>query len=171
MRSPPASRFASTTARARPRHGVSRELVRDAFAGKVTIHHDDGDPDASLDLWPLLEKPTRDHVYCCGPRPMLEAVRDMSGHWPPPRSTSRASSTRAPRRSPTTALHRGARALRATHRGARGRLDPRAMRAPGHEAPSSCESGTCGTCRTRLLAGIADHRDLVLMDDERDTRS
>jgi phthalate 4,5-dioxygenase reductase subunit len=42
-----------------------------------------------------------------------------------------------------------------------------AMRARGHEAPSSCESGTCGTCRTRLVSGEADHRDLVLMDDER----
>jgi ferredoxin len=31
---------------------------------------------------------------------------------------------------------------------------------------SSCESGTCGTCRTRLLAGEADHRDLVLTEDE-----
>jgi phthalate 4,5-dioxygenase reductase subunit len=42
-----------------------------------------------------------------------------------------------------------------------------AIRARGHEAPSSCESGTCGTCRTRLLAGEADHRDFVLAQDER----
>ena len=41
-----------------------------------------------------------------------------------------------------------------------------AMRAKGHDAPSSCEAGTCGTCRTRLLAGEADHRDFVLMDEE-----
>jgi hypothetical protein len=42
-----------------------------------------------------------------------------------------------------------------------------AMRARGHEVPSSCESGTCGTCRTKLLAGEADHRDLVLAEHER----
>ena len=42
-----------------------------------------------------------------------------------------------------------------------------ALRAAGHEAPSSCESGTCGTCRTKLIEGEADHRDLVLTDDER----
>jgi phthalate 4,5-dioxygenase reductase component len=42
-----------------------------------------------------------------------------------------------------------------------------AMRSRGHDAPSSCESGTCGTCRTRLLGGEADHRDFVLMDDEK----
>jgi phthalate 4,5-dioxygenase reductase subunit len=45
-----------------------------------------------------------------------------------------------------------------------------AIRARGHQAPSSCESGTCGTCRTQLIAGRADHRDLVLMDHERDTQ-
>ena len=28
-----------------------------------------------------------------------------------------------------------------------------ALRAHGYEAPSSCESGSCGTCRTRLLRG------------------
>jgi phthalate 4,5-dioxygenase reductase subunit len=42
-----------------------------------------------------------------------------------------------------------------------------ALRAKGFTVPSSCESGTCGTCRTRLVAGEADHRDLVLADDER----
>jgi len=42
-----------------------------------------------------------------------------------------------------------------------------AMRARGHAAPSSCESGTCGTCRTALVAGEPDHRDLVLAEEER----
>ncbi len=34
---------------------------------------------------------------------------------------------------------------------------------------SSCQSGTCGTCRTRLIAGTVDHRDFVLDDDEHAT--
>jgi len=33
--------------------------------------------------------------------------------------------------------------------------------------PSSCESGTCGTCRTALISGQADHRDMVLEDQQR----
>ena len=40
------------------------------------------------------------------------------------------------------------------------------LREHGHDAPSSCESGTCGTCRTKLVAGEADHRDMVLMPEE-----
>jgi phthalate 4,5-dioxygenase reductase subunit len=41
------------------------------------------------------------------------------------------------------------------------------LREHGLEVPSSCETGTCGTCRTKLLAGAADHRDLVLAEHER----
>lgn len=36
----------------------------------------------------------------------------------------------------------------------------------GVEVVSSCQSGTCGTCRTRLIAGSVDHRDFVLDEDE-----
>src|SRR5205085_8701445 len=32
------------------------ELSGGAFAGKVLLHHDQGDPGRALDLWPLLEK-------------------------------------------------------------------------------------------------------------------
>jgi phthalate 4,5-dioxygenase reductase subunit len=41
------------------------------------------------------------------------------------------------------------------------------LRDYGLDVPSSCETGTCGTCRTKMLAGEADHRDLVLADHER----
>jgi len=41
-----------------------------------------------------------------------------------------------------------------------------ALMRSGLEVDSSCQSGTCGTCRTRLIAGVADHRDFVLDDDE-----
>ena len=43
-----------------------------------------------------------------------------------------------------------------------------AARDSGIKTVSSCESGTCGTCKCRLLAGDPDHRDMVLMDDEKD---
>lgn len=40
----------------------------------------------------------------------------------------------------------------------------------GIEVDSSCEEGTCGTCRTRLLAGVAEHRDAVLSPQERESQ-
>lgn len=42
-----------------------------------------------------------------------------------------------------------------------------ALRAKGHRIPGSCESGTCGSCRLKLVAGEADLRDFVLSDSER----
>ena len=41
-----------------------------------------------------------------------------------------------------------------------------ALRRNGIVVPSSCESGTCGTCRTRCLGGVPDHRDYILDEDE-----
>jgi phthalate 4,5-dioxygenase reductase subunit len=136
---------------------------------RVTIHHDGGDPARMFDLWPLLEKPTKAHIYACGPRPLLEAVRDMTGHWPAPavhfESFLDAQAQAKPDDVAFTAV--------LARSSARVEVPPgvsilEALRARGHEAPSSCESGTCGTCKTRLLAGEADHRDLVLAEDEKD---
>jgi phthalate 4,5-dioxygenase reductase subunit len=41
------------------------------------------------------------------------------------------------------------------------------LRAHGHEVSFSCESGSCGCCKTGLVAGEVDHRDLVLADFEK----
>ena len=59
------------------------EFIAPEYRGKAIVHHDLGDVDQSLDLWPVLEKPKGAHLYCCGPRGLMEAVRDMTGHWSP----------------------------------------------------------------------------------------
>jgi len=147
------------------------ELSAEPFRASVVIHHDGGDPARALDLWPVLEKPARAHVYCCGPRPLLEAVRDMSGHWPASAVhfesfVDAAAAQRPEDRAFTVLLARSGTRIEVPP----GRSILEAMRAGGHDAPSSCESGTCGTCRTTLLSGEPDHRDLVLTEEERATR-
>jgi vanillate O-demethylase ferredoxin subunit len=42
-----------------------------------------------------------------------------------------------------------------------------ALRQAGIAVDASCETGTCGTCRTRLLAGEPEHRDYVLGGKDR----
>jgi ferredoxin-NADP reductase/phenylpropionate dioxygenase-like ring-hydroxylating dioxygenase large terminal subunit len=37
----------------------------------------------------------------------------------------------------------------------------------GIDVPISCEQGVCGTCITRVLSGVVDHRDLFLSDAEK----
>ncbi|WP_237214679.1 PDR/VanB family oxidoreductase [Falsiroseomonas oryziterrae] len=149
-----------------PAHTAFRDELL-AFGSKVVFHHDGGDPDLAFDLWPVLEQPKGRHVHCCGPRGLMQAVRDMTGHWPSaavhfedfgaaaaPRAEDAPFRVRLARSGTTVEVPVGTTMLDA-------------LRAAGHAVPSSCEAGTCGTCRTRLLGGSADHRDLVLMEHEK----
>ena len=144
------------------------ELLAPPFASHVTLHHDGGVPERAFDLWPVLERPTRAHIYCCGPRALLEAVRDMTGHWPASHVHFESYVDAAAARKPEDRPFR----IRFAHSGDTFDVPPGvsildAARVHGHEVPSSCESGTCGTCKTRYLEGEPDHRDLVLTDEEK----
>ncbi|MBV7484848.1 PDR/VanB family oxidoreductase [Bordetella sp. BOR01] len=146
------------------------ELGNPALKASVRIHHDHGDPAQSLDLWPVLEKPNRGHVYCCGPRGLMEAVRDMSGHWSPGRihfESFLEGGARQPDDQPfTVALARSGGELQVPV----GKSILSVLLEAGVRVGHSCESGTCGSCRTGLLAGTADHRDMVLLPDEQDSQ-
>jgi phthalate 4,5-dioxygenase reductase subunit len=144
------------------------ELSAPQFKDMVTIHYDQGDPSRSLDLRPILaERKNREHLYCCGPRPLMEAVRAMTDHWSPTAVHFEAFSeaeTHKPDDKPfKVRLARSGTVLDVST----SMTILEVLREQGLEVPSSCETGTCGTCRTRLLAGEADHRDLVLAEHER----
>lgn len=143
------------------------EFLSPELRGRVTLHHDGGDPDRAFDLWPVFERPSNAHVYCCGPRALMDSVRDMTGHWMPGRvhfeSFVDGAAPRPEDRAFTVALARSGRRVEVPV----GTTLLAALRSAGCTVPSSCESGTCGSCRTALLGGEADHRDLVLMPEER----
>lgn len=144
------------------------ELKVPELRGMVTIHHDGGDPDQAFDLWPVLEKPGMAQLYCCGPRGLMAAVRDMSGHWSSAKVhfedfTPPGAMTKAEDVPFTIRLARSGEVLDVPV----GQTILEVLRAHGHDVPSSCESGTCGSCRTKLIAGEVDHRDLALADYEK----
>lgn len=143
------------------------ELSAPAFREQVVIHHDEGDPARALDLWPALEKPTAAHIYCCGPRALMESVRDMTGHW-------RRSAVHFESFGESAAVAATNQPFRVRLARSGAVLDVPAdrsilevLRAHGQAVSSSCESGSCGSCRTTLLGGEADHRDFVLSDGEK----
>ncbi len=147
------------------------ELNAPELAGRVVIHHDHGDPAQSLDLWKVFEKvASGTHVYCCGPRALMDSVRDMTGHWPDSaiHFESFGADTRphADDQPFTVELRRSDKRIDV---GARQTILD-ALRAHHVQVPSSCESGTCGSCKVGLLEGQADHRDLVLLPEERDSQ-
>ena len=156
---------------------LSRSAATTAFVGElgqaglkknVRIHHsEDG---GEFDLWPALEKPNSAHVYCCGPRGLMEAVRDMTGHWSP-KNVHFESFDEGGRAQPDDKPF----TVKLARSGGRfevpvGKSILNVLREHGCATASSCESGTCGTCRTGLLEGEADHRDMVLMPEEMDSQ-
>ena len=149
------------------------ELRAAPLASRTLVHHDGGDPGRAFDLWPLLEKPGSlhgQHLYCCGPKGLMEAVRDMTGHWSSATVHFESfGADTAPRPDDTAfeiVLARSGQRLQVPA----GRSALQVLREHGVQVSSSCESGTCGSCRTTLLDGQADHRDLVLLDEDKATQ-
>lgn len=143
------------------------ELSAPEYRSKVFMHHDNGDPARAFDLWPVLEQPRGAHVYCCGPRPLMEAVRDMTGHWSSAAVHFEDFGAGAAAAGADTDFTVRLARSGATYVVPAGTSILEILRRNGHNIASSCESGSCGTCRTRLLGGEADHRDLVLAEHER----
>lgn len=145
------------------------EFSTPEFAEKVVLHHDGGDPERAYDLWPVLEEQRGAHLYCCGPRGLMDSVRDMIGHWPDSAVHFEDFVGAAANRPEDTAFNVKLGKSGKSYEVAPGVSILDTLRKHGHIVPSSCESGTCGTCRIRFCAGEPDHRDLVLSDHEKRT--
>ena len=106
-------------------------------------------------------------LYCCGPRGFMDMiVREAASlGWPAERlhlerfgaalAGTETAFTLEARRSGLTLEVPGGKTI----------LD--VLTAAGVEVPSSCCAGVCATCLTDVIAGVPDHRDMVLTDDEK----
>jgi ferredoxin-NADP reductase len=137
------------------------------YGDRVRIH-----PQDELGLLPLKEyigEPRADvRIYCCGPGPLLGALEAVCGHWP--RYALRTERFVAAEHGP--AVHEGPFKVELARTGTVVTVTPDvsvldAVHAVGIEVLSSCRQGTCGTCETTVLAGLPDHRDSLLDDDDR----
>jgi len=140
-----------------------------AFARRVQFHFDDGDASQKLDIAALLAVPQAGtHLYVCGPKGFMDAVlstaRDRG--WPAAQlHCEYFSADVAP-----SADDQSFEVLVASS----GRIVvvPRdktvvqALADAGVEVQTSCEQGVCGTCLTRVLEGVPDHKDMYLTPEE-----
>ncbi|MHA6344313.1 PDR/VanB family oxidoreductase [Roseivivax sp. CAU 1761] len=140
----------------------------EAFGDRLTVHHDNGDPDEAYDFWDHFEEPQDMAVYCCGPGPLMEEIEAVSGHWPEGRVNFEDFKPVEVVRADDTAFEVTLEKSGRTVTVPEDRSILEALRDAGVATTSSCESGTCGTCKTRLISGEPDHRDMVLRDDEQD---
>ncbi len=119
-----------------------------------------------LDLGKIVAAaPPGAHFYCCGPQPMLAAFERATEALPPAQVHVESFSPRERSIGAggfTVRLARSDRTLAV----APGETILDVVLNAGIDVPHSCMEGVCGTCETRVLGGMPDHRDVVLSKEE-----
>jgi ferredoxin-NADP reductase len=143
-----------------------------ALAANVHLHFDNeqsGPPDLKALL--AARNTANAHYYACGPAVMLDAFEShcqalgyANAHIERFAAVEVAASTNAKQRY-TVELKRSGKVIEIT---------PdmsllAALQAANADIMTSCEEGICGSCETRVLEGIPDHRDSVLSPAEQAT--
>lgn len=127
-----------------------------------------------IDLPGILASPADGcRIYCCGPEGLIAAAEQNSAHWPDgsfrcerfrPREPGTTDGSNTPfdvyLADSDLTVHVGPDQTIAD-----------AVQAAGVDVLTSCREGTCGTCETRVIGGIPDHRDSVLTAEERAANS
>jgi vanillate O-demethylase ferredoxin subunit len=154
-----------------PERAAFRERIGAAsFGGQVHFHYDSGGAAQRLDLASLLAAPEQGtHLYVCGPQGFIDHVLasakglgwpaaqlhvEYFGAAPVDSSGDQPFDVKLASSGKVVTVPAGQSVIRA-------------LAAQGVEIPYSCEEGVCGTCLTRVLDGVPDHRDLYLTDEER----
>jgi vanillate O-demethylase ferredoxin subunit len=138
------------------------------FADRVHFYFDDA-PAGTLDMAALLAQPDPDtHLYVCGPAGFIEHVLATA------RQQGWAQSQLHVEYFAGTAVDTsgdGAFDVELASSGKvvtipAGRTVIQVLAEHGVDIPYSCEEGVCGTCLTRVLDGVPEHRDVYLTDEE-----
>jgi ferredoxin-NADP reductase/MOSC domain-containing protein YiiM len=140
--------------------------LKHAYGDRVRLHASASGTRLDLPLL-LANQHPGEHVYCCGSDGYMQAVRNATGHWSEGTVHFEAFSTRMPVAEPEEFTVRVA----STRDVIRVPVDDtllKTLRNSGFAIPSSCETGTCGTCRIPFLRGTPQHNDLYLTPVERE---
>ena len=108
------------------------------------------------------------HLYCCGPVPMLEAFEAATRDRPAQTvhvEYFKAKEKPAAEGGFEVRLAQSKRTIRVEA----GKTILNALLDAGIAANYACTEGVCGTCETRVIEGVPDHRDLFLSKEEQAT--
>lgn len=131
------------------------------------LHADDQCAGMFLDIAAIVASAPEDaHLYCCGPKPMLEAFEAATANWPNDRKhveyfTAKQEADRS-----------GGFIVELAKSGKEfvvpeGKSILDVIRKVGVDVLYSCEEGICGSCETKLISGTPIHRDAILTEEER----
>lgn len=149
-------------ARSRVRMGFYEELS--THGAHVRFHGDDeaGGPLPVAAIMADVSPGT--HVYCCGPAPLMESVREQGAHLPPETlhfewfsAPSNGAAMATPAEGFWIDLERSGASLHVPP----GQSILEVLETNGHEVPFSCREGLCGTCEITVCGGEPEHLDYV----------
>ena len=152
----------------------SHEMI--AFYGNLAqyfadqIHfHIQNQVDTECDMAKVLQQPdSGKHLYVCGPTGFMQFVMQSAeaAGW-------QAEQLHQEHFVAPKAYHSKDEAFTLEIKGTGRRIEiqpeqtvTQALLAYGFDVPVSCEQGICGTCITRVVSGIPDHRDVFMTDEE-----
>jgi len=158
-------------ARSKSRMAFYDEISESAWADNVHFYFDDCAGERPFDIESILGSASPDtHLYICGPQGYMDAVlgKARASGWASDRlhyeyfkaevvSKDTDAAFEVKIASTGTVLTIPADKSIATVLGER-----------GFNVSLSCEQGICGTCVTRVLSGVPDHRDSYLLEHERE---
>ena len=155
--------------RSRSRTAFFERIQRAPFAACVSFHFDDGAAAQRLQIGALLAaQPAGTHLYVCGPQGLMDAVLGAAraSGWDEPRLHFEFFGADVRPQAGDGAFEvqlasSGRVIVVAAERSVLG-----ALADAGVVVPSSCEQGVCGTCLTRVIDGVPDHRDQYLLPEE-----
>ncbi|MNJ44025.1 Phenoxybenzoate dioxygenase subunit beta [compost metagenome] len=153
--------------RSRDRAAFVKRMQESPFADRVHLRFDDEQP---LDARAVLTNSKADtHLYVCGPGGYMEYVLS-SGRaegWPEERLHREYFSAGAEVSAPGEAFEIEIASSGEVMRVEADQSIIDVLYGAGIDVPVSCEQGVCGTCITRVLDGIPEHRDSFLTDAQR----
>lgn len=133
---------------------------------RVEVHPQD--ERGLLDLDHIAEQSAGTKIYCCGPEPLLDAVRAAATRLPAGalRTERFVAATKPPPiRSTPFEIELARSGITVTVSPDASVLD--AVAEAGIPILASCRQGICGTCETGVVNGVPDHRDSLLDEHER----
>ncbi|WP_313706705.1 PDR/VanB family oxidoreductase [Massilia sp.] len=156
-------------ARSPEKAAFKERLAGCGFASRVRFHYDSGDAAQKLDLQALLAQPQADtHVYVCGPQGFIDYVMNTAKAqgWPAAQLHVEYFSAAAVDTSGDGAFEVKLASSGKVVTIPAGKTVIKVLEEQGVVVPYSCEEGVCGTCLTRVLEGVPDHRDMYLTEEE-----
>jgi ferredoxin-NADP reductase len=153
----------------RSRNALALVEPLQALCGDALTIHCDDEPETAVDLATLVQSaPADGYIYVCGPRGMIEAVRERAHD---------AGFDKDHVRFELFSKHDeqvagGSFEVEISSTGQVFTIPPdksiiEVLEEEGIDLIYDCQRGDCGICQTGVLEGIPDHRDVILTDDER----